>query len=82
MPCTQRAPLLFSASPGLTRVSISFLPVAASIVRQVGDSGDTEDPLDLVVRRRGRSTGPSSWTQYDPVVLAVLPERSAATSKT
>ncbi|MFI8178009.1 hypothetical protein ACIF6H_32470 [Streptomyces microflavus] len=51
-------------------------------VRQVGDSDDTGEPFDLVVRRRGRSTGPDSWTHYDPAVLAVLPDRNAAPTKT
>lgn len=51
-------------------------------VRQVGDSDGTGEPFDLVVRRRGRSTGPNGWAQYDPAVLAVLPDRKAAPTKT
>lgn len=47
-------------------------------VRRIDSDDETEEPLDLVVRRRGRTTGPDSWTQYDAEAFTVLPDRSAA----
>jgi hypothetical protein len=44
-------------------------------VRQIEADDEAEEPLDLVVRRRGRTTGPDSWTQYDAEAFTVLPNR-------
>ncbi|MFG2681301.1 hypothetical protein [Streptomyces sp. NPDC048392] len=44
-------------------------------VSRIDADAETEDPFDLVVRRRGRTTGPDSWIEYDANVLTVLPNR-------
>lgn len=46
-------------------------------VRQVNADDETEETYELTVRRRGSTTGPNSWTQYDADVLSVLPVRAA-----
>ncbi|MEV7122158.1 hypothetical protein [Kitasatospora griseola] len=43
-------------------------------VRQVDAADELDDPFDLVVCRRGRSTGPNSWIEYDATVVHVLPK--------
>ncbi|MEU2380330.1 hypothetical protein [Streptomyces misionensis] len=42
-------------------------------VRPVDADDETEETMNLVVRRRGRTTGPNSWIEYDATVITVLP---------
>jgi len=47
-------------------------------VRPVNADEETEEALDLTVKRRGRTTGPNTWTQYEAASLTVLPLKSNA----
>ncbi len=42
-------------------------------VRQVDADDETDEAFDLSIRRRGRTSGPNSWVQYDANALTVLP---------
>ncbi|WP_179382527.1 hypothetical protein [Streptomyces sp. SA15] len=46
-------------------------------VSRIDSDDETEEPFDLVVRSRGRTTGTDSWIQYDANALMVLPKRNA-----
>ncbi|MFK0142453.1 hypothetical protein [Streptomyces murinus] len=41
-------------------------------VRKVDAEDETEETMNLVVRRRGHATGPDNWVQYEATVVKVL----------